>query len=84
MGVKKAALRQLFPRTQLFIHYVHGYFEAEAHFSSSWFSPHDLSPYQSTSIELMCLYDYHYTRWFYGRPAGNMECRLVIFMMHAS
>ena len=28
----------------LLIHYVHSYFKAEAHFLSSWFSPHNVSP----------------------------------------
>lgn len=43
--MKKAAFRGLISRTwQLFVHYIHSHFEAEAHFSSSWFGPHDLSP----------------------------------------
>ena len=29
---------------QLLVHYVHGHFKTETHFSSSWFSPHSISP----------------------------------------
>lgn len=42
----------------LFIHYVHSYLEAETHLSSSWFCPHNLSPWFINSLKaklLVCI-----------------------------
>jgi len=38
----------------LFVHYVHSNFKAKTHFSSSWFSPHNVSP------DLQNVRDVHY------------------------
>ncbi len=43
---KKAAIRQPFLETKLFVHYVHGYFKAKTHFGSCWCCPHDKYPFQ--------------------------------------
>ena len=40
----EAGLNNSLLPSPLFVHYVHSHFEAKTHFSSSWFSPHGVSP----------------------------------------
>ena len=51
---------------KLLVHYVHSNFETETHFSSSWFSPHSISPsklLKSTTTCLVVISTYTYSNW---------------------
>jgi len=54
------------PNNKLLVHYVHSNFKTETHFSSSWFSPHSISPSKLLKVPQHCLVvtsTYTYSNW---------------------